>query len=124
MPAVFFDLMGIGSPIMDLLAHVDEAFLRSHVQGEKGGMVLVDNADIETMARQAGSKVAMQTGGSAANTILDAAQLKLRTTFLGKIGSDPTGERYFESFVAAGCDGSRFKRAPLPNGRCLSLITP
>jgi len=43
------DLIGVGSPIMDLLAHVDDAFLRDHVAGEKGGMVLVDDADIAAL---------------------------------------------------------------------------
>ena len=28
-----FDLIGVGSPIMDLLAHVDDAFLSAHVAG-------------------------------------------------------------------------------------------
>ena len=37
-----FDLIGVGSPIMDLLARVPDEFLRSHVAGDKGGMVLVD----------------------------------------------------------------------------------
>ena len=41
-----FELIGIGNPIMDLLAHVPESFLTAHVAGEKGGMVLVDHVDI------------------------------------------------------------------------------
>ena len=44
-----FDLIGVGSPIMDLLARVPDEFLRSHVAGDKGGMVLVD---ADEMARQ------------------------------------------------------------------------
>ena len=118
------DLIGVGSPIMDLLAHVDDPFLATHVAGAKGGMVLVDDADIARLVQQVGGNIALQTGGSAANAILGAAQLGLRTAFLGKLGSDVTGEQYYEGFVAAGCDGSRFKRANLPNGRCLSLVTP
>jgi sugar/nucleoside kinase (ribokinase family) len=124
MPSHSLDLIGVGSPIMDLLAHVDDPFLATHVAGAKGGMVLVDDADIARLVQQVGGNIARQTGGSAANAILGAAQLGLRTAFLGKIGSDITGEQYFEGFVAAGCDGSRFKRANLPNGRCLSLVTP
>ncbi|MDB6167917.1 MAG: ydjH [Verrucomicrobia bacterium] len=119
-----FDLIGVGSPIMDLLAHVDDAFLAAHVAGDKGGMVLVDDEDIAAMLRHVGSNVAMQAGGSAANAIVGAARLGMSTTFLGKIGSDVTGESYLRNFTAAGCDGSRLKRATLPNGRCLSLVTP
>jgi sugar/nucleoside kinase (ribokinase family) len=119
-----FDLIGVGNPIMDLLAHVDDAFLRTHVAGDKGGMILVDHDDIAALVRKVGGQVAMMPGGSAANATLGAARLGLRTTYLGKIGGDPTAEAYLGNFTAAGGDGSRFKRATLPNGRCLSLVTP
>ena len=119
-----FDLIGVGNPIMDLLAHVDDAFLRTHVAGDKGGMVLVDHADIAALVQKVGGQIAMMPGGSAANATLGAARLGLRTTYLGKIGGDPTADAYLGNFTAAGGDGSRFKRATLPNGRCLSLVTP
>lgn len=119
-----FDLIGVGNPIMDILAHVDDAFLREHVAGEKGGMVLVDDGDIAALLHRIGDRVAMMPGGAAANTTLGAQRLGLRTAYLGKIGGDITAEHYLENFVAAGGDGSRFKRAALPNGRCLSMVTP
>lgn len=119
-----FELIGVGNPIMDLLAHVDDAFLKQNVAGEKGGMVLVDDTDIVALLHHLGDRIAMMPGGSAANTTLGATKLGLKTTFLGKIGGDITAEHYFENFVEAGGDGSRFKRATLPNGRCLSMVTP
>jgi len=119
-----FDLIGVGNPIMDVLAHVDDAFLTAHVTGDKGGMVLVDDEDIAKMVQHLQTPLAEAPGGSAANATLGATQLGLRTTFLGKIGGDITAERYRANFVAAGGDGSRFKRANVPNGRCLSLVTP
>ncbi len=118
-----FDLVGVGNPIMDLLAHVPESFL-THVAGEKGGMVLVDDSDIVNLVAQLGDQLAVSPGGSAANATLGATRLGLRTTYVGKIGTDKTALDYFTNFVAAGGDGSRFKRASLPNGRCLSLVTP
>lgn len=119
-----FELIGVGNPIMDVLAHVEDAFLKQHVAGDKGGMVLVDDEDIAALLHKIGDRVAMMPGGAAANTTLGAQKLGLRTTFLGKIGGDITAEHYFENFVATGGDGSRFKRATLPNGRCLSMVTP
>jgi len=119
-----FELIGVGNPIMDLLAQVDDAFLNLHVAGDKGGMILVDDDDIAALVRKVGGHVAMMPGGSAANATLAAARLGLRTTYLGKIGGDPTAAAYLQNFTAAGGDGSRFKRATLPNGRCLSLVTP
>ena len=40
------DLLGLGSPIMDLTASVPDSFLAT-VRGEKGGMVLVDAAEMD-----------------------------------------------------------------------------
>jgi sugar/nucleoside kinase (ribokinase family) len=124
MPQSTFDLIGVGNPIMDLLAHVPESFLTQHVAGEKGGMVLVDGDDIVKLVEKLSSGVAMAPGGSAANATLGAARLGLRATYLGKIGGDVTAADYRANFIAAGGDGSRFKHATLPNGRCLSLVTP
>ena len=106
-----FDLIGVGSPIMDVLAHVSDSFLTSNVPGDKGGMVLVDDADIATLVKKIGDQVAVTPGGSAANTTLGATRLGLKTTFLGKIGADQTAEAYYTNFTATGGDGSRFKRA-------------
>ncbi len=119
-----FELLGIGNPIMDLLAHVDDAFLRDHVAGDKGGMVLVDQSDIASLVTKLGGQYAMTPGGSAANAVLGATKLGLRSTYVGKIGSDGTAADYLANFTAAGGDGLRFKRATMPNGRCLSLVTP
>ena len=124
MPSPSFELIGIGNPIMDLLAHVDDAFLHAHVAGAKGGMVLVDDQDIAALVAKLSTQLAVTPGGSAANAVLGATKLGLKTTFLGKIGGDVTASDYRTNFTAAGGDGSRFKHAALPNGRCLSLVTP
>jgi len=118
------DLIGVGSPIMDLLAHVDDGFLREYVAGEKGGMVLVDDANIATLVGKL-PPVATVPGGAAANTTLAAATLGLRTAFLGKVGADTTAAHYLANFREHGAETRRFKQhATLPNARCLSLVTP
>jgi sugar/nucleoside kinase (ribokinase family) len=119
-----FDLIGVGNPIMDLLAHATDDFLRQHVAGDKGGMVLVDDADIVRLVALLGDRIAVAPGGSAANAAMGAARLGLRTTFLGKVGGDVTARQYRDAFAATGGDTARFKRATVPNGRCLSLVTP
>ena len=119
-----FDLVGVGNPIMDVLAHVPESFLTAHVAGDKGGMVLVDHSDIAGLVAKLGTDYAVTPGGSAANATLGATRLGLSTTYVGKIGGDKTALDYLTNFTATGGDGSRFKRTNLPNGRCLSLVTP
>jgi sugar/nucleoside kinase (ribokinase family) len=118
-----FDLIGVGSPIMDLLAPVPDAFLAA-IAGAKGGMVLVDQAEMQRTLSLLDREPACTTGGSAANATLNAARLGLRTTFLGKLGNDELARTYRRRFEAAGVDGSRFKLGLLPNARCLALVTP
>lgn len=117
-----YKLIGIGSPIVDSLAQVDDAFVQS-IEGAKGGMELVDAEQLAAMMARL-DHMAEAPGGSAGNTAVAVARLGLPTTFLGKIGNDVGGEFYRDRFIALGGDGSRFKVGTVPNGRCLSLITP
>lgn len=118
-----FDLIGVGSPIMDLLAPIPEAFLK-RVAGDKGGMLLVNQEEMQEIIRMLPSAPAQSTGGSAANVIFNASRLGLRTTFLGKLGNDDVARRYRSEFEVAGVDASRFKHGEQANARCLAMVTP
>jgi sugar/nucleoside kinase (ribokinase family) len=108
---------------MDLVSQVPDAFL-SNVSGAKGGMVLVDDAEMGRILSLLGAPPAQTTGGSAANATFNAARLGLRTTFIGKVGNDGLAKAYVGRFAAAGVDVSRFKRGAVANARCLALVTP
>src|SRR5438045_9728275 len=97
-----FEIIGVGSPIMDLLAPVTDAFLHQHVAGEKGGMMLVDHAEMQRIVSLLPAKPAYATGGSAANATFTAARLGLRATFLGKLGNDETARVYRHAYETAG----------------------
>ncbi|MGE9292748.1 MAG: adenosine kinase [Puniceicoccales bacterium] len=118
-----FELIGVGSPIVDVLAQVPEAFVAS-IPGDKGGMELVDATTMGELMAQVDSPMTEAPGGSSGNTAVAVAHLGLPTTFLGKIGNDSGGEFYRDRFMELGGDGSRFKVGEVPNGRCLSLVTP
>ncbi|MDP0500302.1 MAG: adenosine kinase [Verrucomicrobiota bacterium JB022] len=117
-----FDLIGVGSPIVDTLVHIDEAFLTSR-QAEKGGMVLIDEENMQELLKAVPAGADMP-GGSSGNTAYTCSILGLRTTFLGKLGSDEGGKFYRKSFQEVGGNDERFKVGRMANGRCLSLITP
>ncbi len=119
-----FDLIGVGSPIMDLLAPVPEDFLAQHVAGDKGGMVLVNDAEMSGILAHLPDAPATSTGGSAANATLNATRLGLRSTFLGKLGNCDVAATYRDRFAALGIDTSRFKTGSVPNARSLILTTP
>jgi sugar/nucleoside kinase (ribokinase family) len=117
------EFAGIGNPIVDLVAQVPDSFLSS-VPGEKGGMVLVDDAEIARIVSLLEAPPALATGGSAANATFNAARLGLRTRFVGKVGNDSLAETFVERFARAGVDVSRVKRGSVANARCLALVTP
>lgn len=115
--------MGVGSPLVDSLARVDEAFIE-FAGGAKGGMTLVDSARMGEILARIDGALAEAPGGSAGNTVVAMGQLGDSVALLGKIGSDATGEFFKASIARIGGDTSRLKVGPVANGRCLSLITP
>ncbi len=117
-------VLGIGSPILDILVNVDEAFISS-AGGGKGGMALVDSKRQDELLSKIAAKPSLAIGGSAGNSIFGLAHLGVQTAFLGKLGEDQDGEFYMRSYAGLGGDVSRFKRTKAAHtGRCLSMITP
>lgn len=119
-----FKILGAGSPMLDLLVNVEDAFIDS-IEGEKGGMNLVTPEILGSILAKTESECVMTPGGSAANTIFGLAQLGIPTALLGKTGSDSEAEFYKKQYAQMGGDTSRLKINPMvPTGRCLSLVTP
>ncbi|NBB78003.1 MAG: adenosine kinase [Verrucomicrobia bacterium] len=116
-------ILGVGSPIVDTIALVDEQFV-SQIEGEKGGMVLIDAAAIEDLAQSLPTVGLTAPGGSAGNTTFALARMGASTGFLGKTGNCGQGGFYRDAFTNLGGDASRFKIGQIPNGRCISLVTP
>jgi sugar/nucleoside kinase (ribokinase family) len=117
-------VLGVGSPMLDVLVNVPDSFL-SEIGAQKGGMELVDSVTLEKILSKTSAKQMLVPGGSSANTIIGLAELGMDTAFLGKIGNDKQGRFYKERYQAIGGDITRFKvNEKVPTGRCLSLITP
>ena len=119
-------VLGLGSPILDLLVQVDDSFLRENVAGEKGGMGMLDAAaQKKLIGAFPPGKVKKAIGGSAFNTISALTALGMQTSFMGKIGQDDDGEFYRSSYQSAGGDVSRFRVSKTePTATCVSLVTP
>lgn len=116
-------ILGVGSPIVDTIALVEEHFV-SQIDGEKGGMVLVDAATITGLVETLPTAGMAAPGGSAGNTLFALARMGVSTSFLGKTGNCEQGGFYRDGFAKLGGDASRFKIGQVPNGHCLSLVTP
>ncbi|MDM8514616.1 adenosine kinase [Desulfobacterales bacterium HSG16] len=117
-------VMGAGSPIVDLVAEIDDSILTS-VQGEKGGMELVDADTLKSLESLLAEIPIKAPGGSAANTIFALARMGMACSFLGKLGRDENGIYYKNEFKSLGGDCSSFKHDDKNvTACCLSLVTP
>ncbi|MCF7792017.1 MAG: adenosine kinase [Victivallales bacterium] len=118
-------VLGCGSPIVDILVNVEDEFVKENVQGDKGGMELVDISVINNLLGKINKEKSIVPGGAAANTIMTLTKLGLKTGFLGKLGKDKQGEFYKESYIKAGGDEKCFKYSDVLNtATCLSIVTP
>lgn len=118
------DLIGIGSPLVDLLIRIEDSFLASNVSGAKGGMELTDAAAIAGIIAASGQEAQRAPGGAAANTTMGCASLGLATAFVGCRGDDPEGAYYSDALVQMGVEPRLTINPEAPTGRVLSLITP
>lgn len=117
--------LGVGSPLIDLLAHVDDAFLARHVPGEKGGMLMVEPGFHEEILRHCPQAPARVPGGSTGNTIFALAQLGEQVAMFGKLGRDENGDFYRRRLHELGGSTDEFVVTDAaPTGVCLAMITP
>lgn len=119
------DVLGIGNAIMDIISPVEDAFLKQH-DITKGGMTLIDEPRAVTLhkALDASHKSVEIAGGSAANTLVGIASLGVSSAYVGKVASDPLGERFTKGLRDVGLT---FDTAPTLSGpstaRCIIAVT-
>lgn len=117
-----YDVVGIGSALMDLLARVDVGVLKE-LGLEKGTMSLVDiGQSKKVLERLSNFKIA--PGGSSANTIAGVSLLGGKAVFCGKVGCDAYGEIYVNRMVYDGAETEVSRDAKMPTGHAITLITP
>ncbi len=115
---------GIGSPVVDLVARVPESFIQN-IEGEKGGMELVDEATFDRLMAELPDIPVSTPGGSAGNTLFALARLGMPGRFIGVTGEDEAGRFYRDAFTRLGGDAGRIRaREGMATARCLSLVTP
>ncbi|MDG5814471.1 adenosine kinase [Chitinispirillales bacterium ANBcel5] len=118
------DVAGIGSPIIDLLAHVPDSFIEE-LGATKGGMELVMEQELKDILQKLPAEAVCAPGGAAANTTFVLTQLGLKTSFMGMLGRDSLGEYYLENFQNIGGECCHFRHSEdHPTAQCISLITP
>jgi len=115
-------IAGIGSALVDILIHEDDAFL-ANLGAAKGGMTLVDKEDIERTLAMSSAKSSVVPGGSACNTVIGVGNLGGKARFVGKCGSDIMGNLIEDDLKRQNVEPALL-RADSPTGCSLSIITP
>jgi sugar/nucleoside kinase (ribokinase family) len=95
-------LLGISNAIVDVLAHVDDAFLDA-IGAPLGSMTLIDEDKAHEIYSKMGPATEM-SGGSVANTIAGFANLGGSTAYIGKVRDDQLGDIFNHDMESLGVD--------------------
>jgi sugar/nucleoside kinase (ribokinase family) len=118
-----FDVVGIGSAIVDILAHAEDAFLSKH-DAPKGTMLWVEEDQSDALYKDIGPAIEA-SGGSAANTMAGIASFGGKPAFIGKTKDDELGKIFAHDIRAVGV---HYQTVPMQDGlasaRCIILVTP
>ncbi|MBE6454371.1 MAG: adenosine kinase [Alphaproteobacteria bacterium] len=121
--ATYYDVVGIGNAIVDVLAKVGDRFLTER-NLPKGCMTLLNAQDAGKIYADIVPECQV-SGGSAANTVAGLASLGGAPAFIGKVHDDLLGQEFTKDIGSAGID---FFTAPLKEGpmtgRSIVLVTP
>jgi sugar/nucleoside kinase (ribokinase family) len=118
-----YDIIGIGSPLMDYMVDADDALL-SKLGLSLGSMKLIDQNESMAIRSLVSSRITSHIpGGSASNTVAGAALLGSKTAFMGSIGSDDEGELYISQTERAGVT-CLLKKHDALTGHAIAFITP
>ncbi len=116
-------LLGISNAIVDILAHVDDAFLEE-IGAPRGSMILIDVERAHEIYAMMGPATEM-SGGSVASTVAGFANLGGSAAYIGRVADDQLGSIFVHDMESLGVD----VRLPpetrgAPTARCHVLISP
>jgi sugar/nucleoside kinase (ribokinase family) len=118
------DVVGIGSAIVDVIAHADEAFLEQHGM-TKGSMQLIFTEEDAHRVYDSLPPTIESSGGSCANTLAGLASFGGKGAFVGLVRDDMLGEVFAHDMRAIGV---QYDLAPATQGpataRCMIVVTP
>jgi sugar/nucleoside kinase (ribokinase family) len=119
-----FDVVGLGNPLIDILATVESDRFLAEIGLTKGIMHLIERErKDELLRRLEGVELYTDLGGSCPNTIATLARLGVRTGLAGSTGRDLYGDLFEEKLAERGI-ASFLSRKRADTGICTILITP
>jgi sugar/nucleoside kinase (ribokinase family) len=117
------DVLTIGNAIVDVLARVDDGFVKQHGL-VKGSMNLIDEKRALDLYSAMGPSIEI-SGGSAGNTAAGVASFGGKAAFIGKVKRDQLGDVFEHDLVSTGVryETSRARSGPA-TARSFIMITP
>ena len=117
-----YDIVGIGNAIVDLIAEVDDSYLKKN-SINKGSMSLVDYDVVNRIGNEV-DIVKTISGGSVANSIVCIAQQNLKTVFIGKVNQDELGEKFAKGLAEENVEFKITKSLTNKHtARCIILVS-
>ena len=118
-----YDVVGIGSAIVDIIARCEDDFITQ--QGlQKGTMRLIDAAEAERLYGEMGPAVET-SGGTVPNTCAGLASFGGRAAFIGKVARDQFGAVFAHDIRAIGVHfETEASEKSAPTARSMILVTP
>ena len=121
-----FDLYGLGNALVDTEYHISDELLVG-LGVEKGMMTLIDDAQLAVLEEQLRSRGELKkqaSGGSAANSLIAAANFGAKGFYSCKVADDELGVFYHQDLVDSGVATNLDQiREPGTTGRCLVMVT-
>jgi len=118
------DVIGIGSPLLDITFEVTESFLEEN-NLKKGQMHLItEEESTELLKKLENHPAKISPGGSSANTLAGISYLGGKSIFLGKIGNDSHGKTYEKKTREEGVVSMLSKHPEKITGHAITFITP
>ena len=121
-----YDLYGLGNALVDTEFQVSDELLAS-LGVEKGMMTLIDNiqlGEIEKQLRDKGSFIKQGSGGSAANSMIAAANFGSTVFYSCKVADDELGRFYYRDLIESGVSTNLDEiRGQGATGRCLVMVS-
>ncbi len=118
-----YDVVGIGSAIVDIIARCDDAFI-ARQNLKKGTMRLIDAAEAERLYGEMGPAVET-SGGTVPNTCAGLASFGGRAAFIGKVARDQFGDVFAHDIRAIGVHfHTETTEHSAPTARSMILVTP
>lgn len=116
-------ILVVGSPMVDLVAHVDEGTLK-RLGAKRSSAIAVSQVEFGEILGKLRRPVKRVLGGSAANVACALARMYGRTSLIGKIGVDPAGAFCREKLMQEGVNAWVSVDFEKPTGSVLVLVTP